>query len=231
MDADDLASVDAIDELWEWAWQRYNTSAMMLPDCEHNRVWKAYNEECRKIQAYGLRKRDRAIRERQEGMPRGEARVATRTTRSAKPAKAPVLVVATFEMSGDIFVKHFNNRHQDGLAGMTSLIEPVEFATEQLYRAFHWRIHNTEQVEHYHAPDPPEASVDRAIECLIENHNWGWKELAGMTGFVAVFPDGKIATRVDNVIEYHETIEATTDRLTIATEVAAATAANRRRRA
>jgi hypothetical protein len=120
--------------------------------------------------------------------------------------------------------------------------ERLDFSAEQSYRAFHWRLHNAAdpvgraairdmREPHFHDPDPPEDSIDRAIECLMENRDWGWKEIAAITGLVAAFPDGKLATRVDGEIQHHESIEDATDRLVKATKEAARVAKARRPRA
>lgn len=198
-----IADLDAADMLWDWAWQAFNISFRSLPDCEHVQKWQAYNEECRKLQMCGLRLKDVLVIGRQEDMPKG--------TIARQQQK---LVVATYEMDTDIFAKHFNGRHQASLAGLDRLPANIEFSIEQLYRAFHWRLHKTlVGLDHYHEPDPPEASVDRAIECLIDNRTWGWFELAGIEGHVAIFPDGQIATRIKGAVRHHRTIEEATDRL------------------
>jgi hypothetical protein len=131
-------------------------------------------------------------------------------------------------MDGPTFIKHFNNRHQNGLANMGPLPEDMAYQDEQRYRAFHRRLHQS-RLPHFHDPDPPEAGIDRAIECLIENRDWGWKEIADVYGYVAAFPDGQLATRVDGIIFHHKKIEDATDRLMTATKRAAKIARTSRR--
>ncbi len=138
--------------------------------------------------------------------------VAARQAAKPKAAKAPRLIVAVSEMDQATFVKHFNHRHGDSLQ-MEYLAEDIDFNIWQLYIAFHFRLHNTQEYKHNHEPDAPEVAVDKAINCLIDNRNWGWKELAGITGHVAVFPDGQIATRINSAVRHHEDVESATDRL------------------
>ena len=60
----------------------------------------------------------------------------------------------------------------------------------------------------------PEIAVDRALECLFENRNWGWKQLAGIEGLVAVFPTGQIAVRPGGrKAKYFNEIDEATDYL------------------
>ena len=135
---------------------------------------------------------------------------------TATGTKKILTVVAVSEMTLETFVKHFNNRHKDSLSGMTALPEDIDFNIWQLYIGFHYRLHNTKtrkQLGHDHEADDPSFSIDRAIECLEENRNFGWKELAGIEGLVAVFPDGDIATRIKGVVKHHKNIENATDRL------------------
>jgi hypothetical protein len=130
----------------------------------------------------------------------------------AKPAKQRV--VATYEMDTATFARHFTHRHPQSLGGMKQLPENLDYNVEQTYRAYHWRLHGTSaRLSHYHDPDPPEAGIDRAIECLIENRDWGWHEIAGIKGHIAAFPNGQLATRINGVIKHHQTIEDATDRL------------------
>jgi hypothetical protein len=154
-----------------------------------------------------------------------QARIARRQ------AMPPARVVATYEMDVVAFAKHFTHRHPEGLGGAKELPPNLDYQTEQAYRAYHFRLHYAEdpqgravvenmQVPHYHDPDPPEAGIDRAIEHLMENRDWGWKEIAGIVGYVAAFPDGQLATRVAGVVEHHESIESATDRLIDATKTA-----------
>ena len=132
-----------------------------------------------------------------------------------RPVKQKTVVPSILEMPTATFVKHFNARHSDSLAGMDRLPEDISFEVEQAYRAFHANLTSSRaDYTHEHAPGDEEDSIDRAIECLAENRNWGWKELAGHPNrHVAVFPDGKIATRVDGRVTHHDTIEDATDRI------------------
>lgn len=134
-------------------------------------------------------------------------------TRQAPTAK-PLVVIPASEMDTVTFARHFTKRHKSSLAGQETLPDDVSFEVEQMYRAFHLRLHGLGVgLRHEHEPDKIEDSVDRAIECLIENQNFGWKELAGIEGCVAVFPGGQIATRIQGKVKHHDTIESATDRL------------------
>jgi hypothetical protein len=70
------------------------------------------------------------------------------------------LVAAASEMSDDIFLKHFNARHADGLNGMPPLEAnacwPDQVAT---FRAFHRKIHDGTLskyvITHNHNPGKP----------------------------------------------------------------------------
>lgn len=132
-----------------------------------------------------------------------------------RPAKKRTVVPSILDMDTATFIKHFNMRHNDSLAGMDRLPENITFEVEQTYRAFHNNLTKSRaDYDHEHEPGDEEDSIDRAIECLAENHNWGWKELAGHPNrHVAVFPDGKIATRVEGRVVHHDTIEDATDRI------------------
>ena len=186
------------EDVWEWAWGLYNKSMRSLPDCEHNRLWHQYNAHTRMIQQAMLRARDR-----QEG--------------KEMPTQTGQIVVAASEMDKETFAKHFNRRHRGDLSGMDHLPEDgtLQFAIWQLYVSFHYRLHNTKStIKHRHQPEAPEYAVDKAIECLIENRDVGWKELAGVAGHVAVFPDtGQIATRINGAVRHHKTVKEATDRL------------------
>jgi hypothetical protein len=121
-------------------------------------------------------------------------------------------------MDPQTFVRHFNARHGKALApNQAALPEDIDYNIWQLYIAYHRRLH-AEPQSHYHDPDPPEAAIDRCIELIVGNRDWGWKEIAGISGFFAAFPDGSIATKVDGKIVYHEDISDATDRLIAATE-------------
>lgn len=138
--------------------------------------------------------------------------------KTRKTMKIPV-VVASSSMDSETFARHFTARHADSLAGQETLPDNITFEVEQAYRAFHFRLHKTKtrkELKHEHEEDDNVEAVDHAIYCLLENHNWGWKELAGIPGrHVAVFPDGsmRIATRVKGIVSHHKTIEEATDRL------------------
>lgn len=143
-------------------------------------------------------------------------------TRQAPSRQAPskkaiekTLVASMSDMDTPTFAKHFSKRHKGSLANQTELPASISFEVEQMYRAFHRRLHadESDRYRHEHEPEDIADSVDYAIECLIENRNFGWKEIAGIEGHVAVFPDGDIATRVDNKVKYHKSIEDATDRL------------------
>jgi hypothetical protein len=141
-----------------------------------------------------------------------------RTARNRRQ-EPPQRIVATFEMDTPTFVRHFSMRHKAALVGMDALPDNIDYNVEQAYRAFHRRLH-LEELPHYHDADPPEAAIDRAIELIIQNRDWGWKEIADVHGHFAAFPDGKIATRVDTIIEYHGDISEATDRLVAASKAA-----------
>jgi hypothetical protein len=131
----------------------------------------------------------------------------------------PAHIVATYEMDTKGFVKHMNARHKEGIRPSTALPFDMDYRTEQAYRAYHRRLH-LEHLPHYHDQDPPEAGIDRAIELIMENRDWGWKEIADIVGHVAAFPTGQLATRVDGVIIYHQDISEATDRLMEASRLA-----------
>lgn len=130
-----------------------------------------------------------------------------------KTRQPPIIVVSASAMDTMTFARHFTARHKGSLAGQETLPDDVTFEVEQMYRAFHFRLHTLHKYKHEHEPEDEADAVDHAIECLIENGNWGWKELAGIDGHVAVFPDGKIATRINGAVKHHDTIENATDRL------------------
>jgi hypothetical protein len=152
----------------------------------------------------------------------GEGTMATAVRPRKKVIKIK-LVVAASEMDSETFARHFTHRHADSLAGQETLPDDITFEVEQMYRAFHFRLHGTRpraELGHEHETENRADAIDHAIYCLIENHNWGWKELAGVTGkHVAVFPpsdrfpNGDIAVRVNGVVTHHKTIESATDHL------------------
>jgi hypothetical protein len=135
------------------------------------------------------------------------------TKTAVATVKPPTVVAAASSMDSVTFARHFTKRHKSSLAGQDSLPDDITFEVEQMYRVFHKRLHGLNRYKHEHEPDSIEDSVDFAIECLIENRNFGWKELAGIDGHVAVFPDGQIATRINGKVIHHRSIEDATDRL------------------
>ena len=137
-----------------------------------------------------------------------------KTREPQAPAKQPVMVIAASSMDTATFAGHFTKRHKGSLADLAELPANMTHEIEQMYRSFHHRLHQIRRYKHEHEEEEIEVSVDRAIEALFENHNWGWKELAGLQGcLVAVFPDGQIATSVNGEIKHHNEIDEATDRL------------------
>ncbi len=135
------------------------------------------------------------------------------------PVKQPPKVQkvrATYKMDTETFVKHFNNRHDDSLAGLTALPASISYEVEMAYRAFHKRLHETRpkgDYEHEHLPDPPEAGIEWALHCLLSNNFRGWYEIAGANGVASCFPDGSIATRIRGIIQYHDNLDDAVVRL------------------
>jgi 4-alpha-glucanotransferase len=137
-----------------------------------------------------------------------------KTREIPQTAKPPVKVVAASSMDTPTFAGHFTKRHKGSLADLAELPANMPHEIEQMYRAFHRRLHEIRRYRHEHEEEEVEVSVDRAIEALFENHNWGWKQLAGLDGcLVAVFPSGEIATSVRGKIKHHKEIDEATDRL------------------
>jgi hypothetical protein len=137
-----------------------------------------------------------------------------RTAVKPPSAKPPVIIVADSEMDTPTFAAHFTKRHKSSLAGMPELPASIDFGMEQSYRAFHRRLHGLRRYKHEHEPDAPEVGIDRALECLFENHNWGWKQLAGIDALVAVFPTGDIAVKAKGYkIQHFNEIDEATDYL------------------
>jgi hypothetical protein len=135
-----------------------------------------------------------------------------RTAVRPSTARQPTLIVAVSAMDTPTFAAHFSKRHKNSLADLSELPANMEFSIEQNYRAFHMRLHGLHRYKHEHEPDAPEIAIDRALECLFENHNWGWKQLAGVNGLVAVFPDGQISVRPGRgraIFHFKEIDEAT----------------------
>lgn len=136
-----------------------------------------------------------------------------RTAVRPSTAKPPTMIIAASAMDTAAFTAHFTRRHKGSLAGMPDLPATIDFNGEQNYRAFHARLHGLRKYKHEHEPDAPEIAIDRALECLFENHNWGWKQLAGIDGLVAVFPDGQIAVKCNNRTKHFDEIDEATDYL------------------
>lgn len=176
-------------QLKEWAWEQYDRTARSPV---HRAAWRIHSAT--------------------SGMDEGE--MASAKT-AARPTRKVTVVIAASDMDATTFARHFTHRHRDSLAGQETLPDDITFEVEQMYRAFHMRLHGLRRYKHEHEPDAPEVATDRAIFCLIENHYWGWHELAGIQGHVAVFPEGKkrIATRIDGVVVHHKEVEEATNRL------------------
>jgi hypothetical protein len=139
-----------------------------------------------------------------------------RTATASSNGRQPVLIIAASDMDTEQFALHFTKRHKSSLAGAAELPSNIDFGTEQSYRAFHSRLHSLRTYRHEHEPDAPEVGIDRALECLFENHNWGWKQLAGVPDkLVAVFPNGQIAVKFTGVRKprYFDEIDEATDAL------------------
>jgi len=134
-----------------------------------------------------------------------------RTAVRPPQAKQPVLIIAASAMDTAAFAAHFSKRHKGSLADLSELSPDISFDVEQGYRAFHRRLHGLRKYRHDHEEDAPEVGIDRAIECLFENHNWGWKQLAGVDALVAVFPDGQIAVKSNRVVWHFNEIDEATD--------------------
>lgn len=132
-----------------------------------------------------------------------------------KPSAAVPLkvVIAASAMDSAAFAAHFTRRHKGSLAKQSELPANMDFNTEQAYRAFHTRLHGLRRYKHEHEPDELDIAIDRVIECLFENHNWGWKQLAGVDGLIAVFPDGQIAVKYNNRTRHFDEIDEATDYL------------------
>lgn len=180
----------------EWAWRQYDRWARTEPGTTACKAaWKIH------LAAFYVKEADMVVKERP-------------ATKPVSGNKTRVRIVAASDMDTPTFALHFSKRHKGSLAGQAELPADVTHEVEQMYRAFHSRLHATRvNYKHYHDPDAPHVAVDRALRCLIENHNWGWKELAGLEGQVAVFPDGQIATRINGRKEYHNNVEDATDRM------------------
>jgi hypothetical protein len=125
----------------------------------------------------------------------------------------PIIIVAASDMDTATFAAHFSKRHKRSLADLSELPATMDFNVEQGYRAFHRRLHGLRTYRHEHEEDAPEVAIDRALECLFENNNWGWKQLAGIDALVAVFPDGQIAVKGGRgrVVWHFKEIDEATD--------------------
>ena len=135
-----------------------------------------------------------------------------RTAVPPPTAKPPIMIIAASDMDTAAFAAHFTRRHKGSLADLTELPANITFDVEQQYRAFHNRLHGLRRYKHEHEPDAPEVGIDRAIECLFENHNYGWKQLAGVDGLIAVFPNGQVAVKFKgSKAKYFSEIDEATD--------------------
>jgi len=178
----------------EWAWRQYDRCARTVPGTDQCKAaWKIH------LAAFYVPEADMVVKDL--------------VRKPASQEKTRKRIVAASAMTTEQFALHFTHRHKSSLAGLDELPADMTFEVEQMYLAFHNRLHGLRRYKHYHDPDAPDVAVDRALRCLIENHNWGWKQLAGLEGEVAVFPDGQIATRIAGRKEYHKNVEDATDRL------------------
>ena len=183
--------IGLMDPLREWAWRQYDWCARNIPNTNQCRAaWKIH-------------------------LAAGRPVMVVKTREPRQTVKPPVKIVAASSMDTAAFAAHFTKRHKSSLADLEELPADMPHEIEQMYRSFHMRLHETRVgYKHYHAEEEIEVGVDRAIEALIENHNWGWKELAGLPDcLVAVFPDGQIATKVNGKVKHHDEIDEATDRL------------------
>ena len=177
--------------LSEWAWKQYDWYARNVPNTEQCKAaWRIHKAAIRSSDMAGLRT---AVRQ--------------------EPSTAPpiAVIIAASDMDTAAFARHFSKRHRGSLADMAELPADIGFDIEQQYRAFHNRLHGLRRYRHEHEPDAPEVGIDRAIECLFENNNWGWKQLAGVEGLVAVFPNGQVAVKhsARKAVYFNEIDEAT----------------------
>lgn len=174
-------------ELHKWAWRQYDRVARN-PDSTIGLLAAAWQ-----IHLAGIRISEMSMTER-------TGRI--------------ILVPGSHQMDTLTFVRHFNLRHPDSLGGQTRLASDIGFGQEQLYRSFHWRLHDTRiDLDHEHRPDPPHLSIANAIYCLDENGGaHGWWEIAGTTGFISL-DDDKIRTRVGASVMEHQTVEDAAKRL------------------
>jgi hypothetical protein len=100
-------------------------------------------------------------------------------------------------MSNEHFRLHMHSRHADSLK--PGDLGPENFTPDvaEPYRAFHRRLHDLRtDLSHYHSPEPPEAAVEFALQCMKENRLRGWRQIAGTHGVVAFCDDGSFAVRL-----------------------------------
>jgi hypothetical protein len=182
-----------MDPFREWAWKQYDHCARTVPG----------TDECKAAWRIHLA----------AGAVMAGLRTAERPSQAQSQAKQPTIIVAASDMDTATFALHFSKRHKDSLGDKAELPADISFDIEQMYRAFHNRLHGLRKYRHDHEPDKPEVGIDRAIECLFENHDWGWKQLAGVSALVAVFPDGQISVKPGNgrVIFHFTEIDEATD--------------------
>jgi hypothetical protein len=179
-----------VDPIQEWAWRQYDWCARNVPNTDQSRAaWRIH-------------------------LAAGRAIMVVKVRDVPETARPPVMVIAASSMDTPTFARHFSKRHKGSLADLAELPADMNHEIEQMYRSFHHRLHEIRRYKHAHEEEEIEVGVDRAIEALFENHNWGWKELAGLQGcLVAVFPNGEIATSINGKIKHHEEIDEATDRL------------------
>src|SRR5215472_1844268 len=102
------------------------------------------------------------------------------------------LVVAPSSMTNEHFRLHMNGRHEQEIRDENFTPDVAE-----PYRAFHRRLHDLRaDLDHYHAPEPPEAAVEFALVCMRDNRLRGWRQIAGTKGLVAFGDDGSFAVRI-----------------------------------
>jgi hypothetical protein len=179
-----------VDPFREWAWRQYDWCARNVPNTDRCRAaWRIH-------------------------LAAGGIVMVVKTRDVPQPTKPPFMIIAASSMDTAAFAAHFTRRHKGSLADLSELPANMTHEIEQMYRSFHWRLHELRRYKHAHEEEDIEIGVDRAIEALFENHNWGWKQLAGLDGaMVAVFPDGQIATKVNGKVKHHDEIDEATDRL------------------
>lgn len=116
--------------------------------------------------------------------------------KSRKPQEVQ-LVAAPSRMSDEHFRLHMNGRHADSLADGQIPRQGFTYDVAAPYRAFHRQLHRSRVgLEHEHSPEPPEAAVEFALQCIKENRLRGWREIAGTKGVVCAFDDGSFGVRL-----------------------------------